>query len=49
MKLSLAFGGHLVGVALQRCPLSEHQRAPQPLIEQARIRGRKPAPLHRVA
>ncbi|MCC7336001.1 MAG: beta-ketoacyl-[acyl-carrier-protein] synthase family protein [Pirellulaceae bacterium] len=49
LKLSLAFGGHLVGVALQRCPLAEHRRPSQPLIEQARVRGRKSAPLRRVA
>lgn len=38
LKLSLAFGGHLVGMALQRCPLEAHQRQPQPLDAHARIR-----------
>lgn len=49
LKLSLAFGGHLVGVALQRCPLAEHQRQPQPLIQEARVRSRPPVPLRRIA
>ncbi len=31
LKLSLAFGGHLVGMALRRCPLEEHQRSAVPL------------------
>ncbi len=48
LKLSLAFGGHLVGVALQRSPEVEHRRVPQPLVAQARIRGRQVAPLRRV-
>ena len=38
LKLSLAFGGHLVGIALRRCPLKELQRNPQPLAPSARIR-----------
>jgi 3-oxoacyl-(acyl-carrier-protein) synthase len=38
LKLSLAFGGHLVGIALQRCPLKAHQRPAQPLVTDARIR-----------
>lgn len=41
LKLSLAFGGHLVGVALQRCPLAESRRAAQPLHPMARIRELK--------
>ncbi len=40
LKLSLAFGGHLVGVALQRCPLVEHQRPSQPLSANVRLRHR---------
>lgn len=38
LKLSLAFGGHLVGIALRRCPLDEHQRSAEPLSSEARIR-----------
>lgn len=38
LKLSLAFGGHLVGMALERCPQSEHQRPPLPLHPSARLR-----------
>ncbi len=49
LKLSLAFGGHLVGVALQRCPLVEHRRETQPLAEQARVRNCVTAPLRRAA
>ncbi len=49
LKLSLAFGGHLVGVALQRCPLSEHQRSAQPLHAEARIRQAVATPLRRAA
>ncbi len=49
LKLSLAFGGHLVGIALQRCPWGEHQRPAQPLVAQARIRNRVALPLRRTA
>ncbi len=38
LKLSLAFGGHLVGVALRRCPFEDFQRTPEPLHSQALIR-----------
>ena len=38
LKLSLAFGGHLVGIALRRCPLEEAQRTAEPLVADARIR-----------
>lgn len=49
IKLSLAFGGHLVGIALRRCPFEEYQRQPQPLAANARIRVRQVAPLRRAA
>lgn len=49
LKLSLAFGGHLVGVALRRCPLSAYQRAAQPLTAGARVRHAAAQPLRRVA
>jgi 3-oxoacyl-(acyl-carrier-protein) synthase len=38
LKLSMAFGGHVVGIALQRCPLTELQRSAQPLDQAARVR-----------
>ncbi len=38
LKLSLAFGGHLVGMALRRCPNSAAQRTALPLAANARIR-----------
>ncbi len=38
LKLSLAFGGHLVGMALRRCPFERFQREALPLHPQARIR-----------
>lgn len=38
LKLSLAFGGHLVGMALQRCPIEGARRQPIPLHANARIR-----------
>lgn len=38
LKLSLAFGGHLVAMALRRCPIEEYQRLPLPLAPGARIR-----------
>ena len=40
LKLSLAFGGHLVGMALRRCPLKDSQRAALPLASTARVRRR---------
>lgn len=43
LKLSLAFGGHLVGVALRRCPLTEHQRAAVALHPRALLRGENKA------
>ncbi len=43
LKLSLAFGGHLVGVALRRCPLAEHQRAAVELHPKALLRDKKQA------
>jgi 3-oxoacyl-(acyl-carrier-protein) synthase len=41
LKLSLAFGGHLVGMAIRRCPFAEFQREAQPLAPNARIRERR--------
>ena len=38
LKLSLAFGGHLVGMALRRCPIAESQRDALPLAPGARVR-----------
>lgn len=50
LKLSLAFGGHLVGIALRRCPLEQHQRTAKPLSPDARIRKSAfAAPLRRAA
>ena len=49
LKLSLAFGGHLVGVALRRCPQVEHRRPPQALVPEARVRSRRPEVTRRVA
>ncbi|MDX1928520.1 MAG: hypothetical protein SFV81_18465, partial [Pirellulaceae bacterium] len=43
LKLSMAFGGHLVGVALRRCPMVEHQRSPVALHPQALVRVQKKA------
>jgi len=43
LKLSLAFGGHLVGVALRRCPLADHQREAVPLHPQALVRTERKA------
>ncbi len=43
IKLSLAFGGHLVGVALRRCPMAEHQRPAIDLHPQALVREQKKA------
>lgn len=39
LKLSLAFGGHLVGVALRRCPDSDYQREAVPLHPKALLRS----------
>ncbi len=39
LKLSLAFGGHLVGVSLSRFNESSSQRAPRPLVHDALIRN----------
>ena len=41
LKLSLAFGGHLVGIALRKTPFEQHSRTAQPLSPQARIRGKE--------
>ncbi len=41
LKLSLAFGGHLVGMAIRRCPFAAYQRPAQPLAADARIREKK--------
>lgn len=53
VKLSLAFGGHLVGIALRRCPLTEHQRPAEMLCADARVRNlplqTAPAMLRRAA
>jgi 3-oxoacyl-(acyl-carrier-protein) synthase len=49
LKLSLAFGGHLVGMALRRCPYAAFQRQPKPLSGEARIRRSAAIPLRRVA
>lgn len=38
LKLSLAFGGHLVGMALRRCPMIAEQRSALPLDPAARLR-----------
>lgn len=38
LKLSLAFGGHLVGLAIRRCPLADHQRPAEALHPQALLR-----------
>ena len=43
LKLSLAFGGHLVGVALRRCPMTEMQRDAVPLHPQALVREERKA------
>lgn len=48
-KVSLAFGGHLVGIALQRSPQAEHRRPPQALVPEARVRSLRPAQHRRVA
>jgi 3-oxoacyl-(acyl-carrier-protein) synthase len=48
LKLSLAFGGHLVGVALRRCPLAQHQRDAVPLNAHALVRDERIA-LRKVA
>jgi 3-oxoacyl-(acyl-carrier-protein) synthase len=42
IKLSLAFGGHLVGMALESCPLSDLRRHSLPLHPQALIRESQP-------
>lgn len=44
MKLSLAFGGHLVGMALRRCPDVDYQRPAKPLVADALIRHTAPVP-----
>ncbi|MEZ6136122.1 MAG: beta-ketoacyl-[acyl-carrier-protein] synthase family protein [Pirellulaceae bacterium] len=49
LKLSLAFGGHLVGVAIRRCPLDDFQRPAEPLAPSARIREPAAARLVRKA
>lgn len=49
LKLSLAFGGHLVGIALRRCPFEIHQRQPQALHQQALLRSHQPAQRIRLA
>ena len=46
LKLSLAFGGHLVGLALRRCPEPDARRPSQPLHPYARVR---PQQQHREA
>jgi 3-oxoacyl-(acyl-carrier-protein) synthase len=38
LKLSLAFGGHVVGIALQRCSIPESRRLAVPLVQGALIR-----------
>lgn len=38
LKLSLAFGGHVVGIALQRCKTPKWQRSAVPLVSEARVR-----------
>jgi 3-oxoacyl-(acyl-carrier-protein) synthase len=49
VKLSLAFGGHLVGVALRRCPIAEHQRQSQPLHPQALLRNQPSVAVRKAA
>lgn len=50
LKLSLAFGGHLVGMALRRCPVEESQRVALPLASNARVQpALAPATTRRVA
>lgn len=49
LKLSLAFGGHLVGVALERCRLDGLRRQPLPLNPAARIRETLPETRRRAA
>ncbi len=43
LKLSLAFGGHLVGMALRQPADADHRRPPQPLHERALLRRMAPA------
>lgn len=38
LKLSLAFGGHLVGIGLRKSSIKQLQRSPQPLVADALIR-----------
>jgi 3-oxoacyl-[acyl-carrier-protein] synthase II len=45
LKLSQAFGGHLVAIALRRCPHAEHQRSPLPLVSDARLRSHQVEPV----
>lgn len=40
LKLSLAFGGHLVGIGLRRTPYAELQRTGLPLSPNARVRSK---------
>jgi len=50
LKLSLAFGGHLVGMALRSCPVETARRTPLPLAATARIRQvTSPAVVRRAA
>jgi 3-oxoacyl-(acyl-carrier-protein) synthase len=49
LKLSLAFGGHLVGMALRRCPFEKYQRPASPLHPEARIRQAVVQPVRRAA
>ncbi len=50
LKLSLAFGGHLVAMALRKCPFEAHQRPARPLSTSARIRNANaPGHLQRAA
>src|SRR5690606_15416851 len=48
IKLSLAFGGHLVGIALRRCAIADGHRPAEPLAPDARVRPAA-TPLRRAA
>ena len=49
LKLSLAFGGHLVGMALQHTSLEAYRREARPLCRAARIRESQPQVAARAA
>ncbi|MEM7475760.1 MAG: beta-ketoacyl-[acyl-carrier-protein] synthase family protein [Planctomycetota bacterium] len=49
LKLSLAFGGHLVGIAMRKSPFESHLRMPKPLSPDALIRRKLPQTGRRAA